>query len=96
MERDVDIPLTFGLDKLSQMLRFGWWFTFVWASGSGKYYVFSAVAESTWTGHDGGGFLWRSSALTHNGADWPDVINADVETADHERDDLGTASGKLR
>ena len=45
------------------------------------YDVYARVAESSWTGSNAGGLLWRSAQLQMNGADWPDVISADLKTA---------------
>lgn len=44
------------------------------------YDVYASVAESTWTGTDTGGLLWRSSQLQMDGVDWADLIEADLET----------------
>ena len=45
------------------------------------YDIFTAVAESTWSGIDDRGLMWRSSQLFHRDLPWPDVIPADLETA---------------
>lgn len=41
------------------------------------YNVYSAVAESTWTGIEGNGLMWRSSQLSVDGNTLPDLILAD-------------------
>lgn len=43
------------------------------------YDIHSAVAESTWSGIESGGLIWRSSSLSTQGAPWPDRIPADAE-----------------
>ena len=48
------------------------------------YHVYSAVAESTWSGLGEQGWLWRSSALEKDGALWPDVVSADIYTTTPE------------
>ncbi len=52
------------------------------------YDVYSHVAESTWTGNQEGGLLWRSTALQYDGIDWPDIIQADIESDEPEKDFL--------
>jgi hypothetical protein len=46
--------------------------------------VHAAVAESTWSGVGTAGLMWRSSDLATDGVRWPDIIPADISTADHE------------
>ena len=42
--------------------------------------VYSAVAESTWSGVNAEGLVWRSSDLVTENVRWPDVIPADIST----------------
>ena len=42
--------------------------------------VFSAVAESTWSGVGAGGLLVRTSTLSADDGVWPDVVPADIST----------------
>jgi hypothetical protein len=46
--------------------------------------IFSAVAESTFTGVSTAGLMWRSSTLFADGEAWPDSMRADRQTATHE------------
>ena len=57
------------------------------------YDVYSAVAESTWTGIDTQGLLWRSSVLSSDGVMWPDLIPADVSA--HTQEEVSEALSQL-
>ena len=48
------------------------------------YDVFASVAESTWSGIEGNGLLWRSSELSFEGNVLPDRIKADREISSVE------------